>query len=1165
MAFTSTIKPYKFVNPSSISSGGGATLIVGGKKISGGASPQVKSARVTVLALNRIGMAMEGLGKTQQNIRDIIVSENKYLTQSAAFKKKREGYRRDQKSEQQSESFGQKKQDEVKNEVIKKEKKQLSWLEKIFGPFAGIISFVTKVVITQTVLRWMGDPKNGDKLVVFVKSFTKVFKWAFNIAYKSTDAVLTGFAKVFGSSDKKGLDRFGEVLNGLGTLLIGIAGFKALGYLLNPFSLVNDIIGLIDALSSGGGSPGGGSPSTETPNAKPRAAAQKVAENYGDDAARYYDDLIKRGKKPGDALNAVRGKFKKIPPKPKGMLAKVGDKITDFKKGITGGVDKLFGNFKKFGNNITKGARDKLVKSGEFLKAQTQKTMQPIAKAAYDFLESKGIIKLANNLGEKAVGTINKMPGYSKIMAKVQKEGGQEVLKKLGGKAIPVIGGLVNLYFAYDRLKNGDKSGAALEALSAVLDIAGLFTGGSTSVLSMVLDTYLFGRDFFPDLVKKENDAFGGLINSILGPIKGIKDSLPKLPWMAEGGIVNKPTIAGLGEAGPEAVIPLKKLGLGNSVAATIVGATQSALSRMGAAGAIAKSLIGPDLAAAENLFGTSKVNGGDSLGKSVMKGIKGTQEIEAGDDISIYLGKDNVTIRDKKNPTNNPTSLRGQLANILGALIWLSEKDLKGGSGGGGGAPSPSGGGGGVTGGASGKWGALLDLISSKESGGNYEAMYPSTTLKGATKMTIAEVARKATGAVGKYQQLPQYLISRAKAAGLNPDKDLYSPENQDKIVSAVNIEQNRGGRAWLAGKKSDEAFMDGLAYEFASLPDARGKFKYSGQSSSHKPSEVREALRKVKESSIKMAKGGQLPPGIGRNIQKPKDESKLRVLKGEAIGGLVKFAAGGAFKNGQLPASELQDIGKGQKLRKGEAADSFLRMALAAKKDRVDLVSDITDSYRDLAGQEYMFTTKPRGMAARPGSSKHGWGVALDIGTSKSQNWINKNGAAFGWGLPNWAKGGFEPWHFEKLGAATGSAGQTSPSTDTTSPSQQDSEPPETLESLMSKLKSAATGLNASLGYSSPTEDKTAKPGQTPPAPNTPSPKSTTPAKPAAVAAASGSGKKVNDVSDQVAKLEEAAKDASNYGHVIPLPINSGTTQIAYGGGTDVYTARRPITYGI
>jgi len=92
----------------------------------------------------------------------------------------------------------------------------------------------------------------------------------------------------------------------------------------------------------------------------------------------------------------------------------------------------------------------------------------------------------------------------------------------------------------------------------------------------------------------------------------------------------------------------------------------------------------------------------------------------------------------------------------------------------------------------------SLMETIAGPESGGNYEAMNPGTTLPGATKMTIAEVARKATGAVGKYQNMPEYLVQRAKDAGLDPNKDLYSPENQDKITRwhISNV---------LGGKESD------------------------------------------------------------------------------------------------------------------------------------------------------------------------------------------------------------------------------------------------------------------------------------------------------------------------------------------------------------------------
>jgi hypothetical protein len=179
---------------------------------------------------------------------------------------------------------------------------------------------------------------------------------------------------------------------------------------------------------------------------------------------------------------------------------------------------------------------------------------------------------------------------------------------------------------------------------------------------------------------------------------------------------------------------------------------------------------------------------------------------------------------------------------------------------------------------GASGQWGPLLDLIAGKESGGNYEALNPGTTLPGATKMTISEVAREAekvgkskggTGAVGKYQQLPWYLVDRAKAAGLDPDKDLFTPANQDLIITKVNIEGEREGRRWLEGKMSDEQFMQGLSQEFSSLPNAQGEFHYSGQSSSMTPEKVKEALQKVKGNPTQAARGVVKPSTFSNQVQ--------------------------------------------------------------------------------------------------------------------------------------------------------------------------------------------------------------------------------------------------------------------------------------------------------
>jgi hypothetical protein len=61
---------------------------------------------------------------------------------------------------------------------------------------------------------------------------------------------------------------------------------------------------------------------------------------------------------------------------------------------------------------------------------------------------------------------------------------------------------------------------------------------------------------------------------------------------------------------------------------------------------------------------------------------------------------------------------------------------------------------------------------------------------------------------------------------------------------------------------------------------------------------------------------------------------------------------------------------------------------------------------------------------LAAEPGSSNHGWGIAVDLvggveqfGTPE-KNWMAANAPAFGWVHPYWAQenGGLpEPWHWE------------------------------------------------------------------------------------------------------------------------------------------------------
>lgn len=59
--------------------------------------------------------------------------------------------------------------------------------------------------------------------------------------------------------------------------------------------------------------------------------------------------------------------------------------------------------------------------------------------------------------------------------------------------------------------------------------------------------------------------GFKAIINGAIKFANAFLPSFAKIPRLAEGGIVNKPTLALIGEAGPEAVVPLSKMGkMGN-------------------------------------------------------------------------------------------------------------------------------------------------------------------------------------------------------------------------------------------------------------------------------------------------------------------------------------------------------------------------------------------------------------------------------------------------------------------------------------------------------------------------------------------------------------------------------------------------------------------------
>jgi LAS superfamily LD-carboxypeptidase LdcB len=138
------------------------------------------------------------------------------------------------------------------------------------------------------------------------------------------------------------------------------------------------------------------------------------------------------------------------------------------------------------------------------------------------------------------------------------------------------------------------------------------------------------------------------------------------------------------------------------------------------------------------------------------------------------------------------------------------------------------------------------------------------------------------------------------------------------------------------------------------------------------------------------------------------------------------VPEAPRATYPNGDMPADALcAATPDGVQLLRCDAAVAYRLMGAAYEQDNGAALC-ITDSYRSRAGQELVHAIKP-GITARPGTSVHGLGRAVDLCggaesfSSSEHTWLVDHGPAYGWIHPSWAAAGGsrpEPWHFEYEG---------------------------------------------------------------------------------------------------------------------------------------------------
>jgi cell wall-associated NlpC family hydrolase len=128
------------------------------------------------------------------------------------------------------------------------------------------------------------------------------------------------------------------------------------------------------------------------------------------------------------------------------------------------------------------------------------------------------------------------------------------------------------------------------------------------------------------------------------------------------------------------------------------------------------------------------------------------------------------------------------------------------------------------------------------------------------------------------------------------------------------------------------------------------------------------------------------------------------------------------GGWSNGQIPAEALCEIGVHRHALRCDAAASYQQLRTAYEA-AFGTPLCITDSYRSLGAQVAAFYAKPA-LAAVPGTSNHGWALAVDlcgginVAGTPQWAWMTQNAGRFGWVQPDWAAPGGEkpePWHWE------------------------------------------------------------------------------------------------------------------------------------------------------
>tara|TARA_R100000005_G_scaffold61535_1_gene31639 strand:+ start:1787 stop:4573 length:2787 start_codon:yes stop_codon:yes gene_type:complete len=526
------IKAYKLVNVGAIESSPFKT---------------VRASVAPVKAINGIGTTLTGMGRVFNDLTSIAKGTLKAYDNIEQDKRRQIRRQRDAAAERRQEKATSKLKKSGKSkgkkalkrlgifDIIMKKFKDavLQIFAPVLGPLSGWFGMIVGVVAAKGVFDIFTDEEKKKK---FVETFEKakcVFGKIFGFVKDRIDNIWQGWKKLTGEEGN-----FIDRLTGLGELLAGIGGLLLAFNPIGMFGLIIDALfdgedktpkkktdadadgkkktqpdadgtktkpGLDPDLDGLDIDPKTGKPKAAIPDPPPkRGGIFGFVQDKLDEAAKLKDRLMKSATDKfglvGDWAKKQYASLSEGVRKQWENIVNVSKRLTEKSKAIASGIGNKVGDAKKF---IAEGVESISSKAKQVV---MDKILTPLGKLM------EPIITKLKGMADKILGPLFETPIGKKILEALKKKGINGagdfagIAKRVGGKALPIIGGLVNMMFAYDRFANEDPYGGILEALSAGFDLSTLFGFVPGAGISMGIDAYMFARDLVPGVQQFEEE-----------------------------------------------------------------------------------------------------------------------------------------------------------------------------------------------------------------------------------------------------------------------------------------------------------------------------------------------------------------------------------------------------------------------------------------------------------------------------------------------------------------------------------------------------------------------------------------------------------------------------------------------------------------------------------